>query len=180
MIKSKFWSFGFFIIGGVSVFFFLMWISATSQIYFGRPFLIKFGSPDNMRSMHFNFALSLIVTLLFSSVFVSNANIINIDVANKTISLKGLFARKKLYAFDQIDGYIQTEQRDGAGSTYRVIYLVKGDKYIARITNFFCSNFGELREGLSDLKYLGFKHFNIIDSFKVLLGLPIYHQESKF
>ncbi len=121
--------------------------------------------------------LSLFGLILFGSVLVSSAKIVIIDTIGGSISFKNMLFRNEIvFAFDELDGYVETIQRDGNSNEYSVIYLVKEAKYVAKVSDFFCSNYNELKQGLGGLKYLGIKKFNIIDSFKVLCGLSVYHK----
>ena len=120
---------------------------------------------------HFQMTAFSLGFLLFGGVFTYGANFISIDTLNKKIEFKNLITRRTtLYSFDNIDGYVDTLQRDGRGNTYKAIYLVKGNKFLARISSFFYSNYNELKDGLHDLTYLGFQNFGIADSFRVLFG----------
>ena len=174
MVKSKF---PFFSSWGlmclVSIFFFVLFLSSFSQVYLGKSILIKMNTESNQS---FNIYLSVLGCLLFGIVFVSNANIISIDTNARVLSFDNFITKKlKRYSFDNLDGYIDCTQRDGASNEYNVIYLVKEQKYVAKITSFSCSNFNEMKNGLTSLNYLGNRRFTLLDSLKVMLGLSVYH-----
>jgi hypothetical protein len=172
MIKSKFWTFGFCLIALMAIFFLFLLVSAISQYYLDTTiFKISMQTP---REAYVQMTLFILAFILFSSVFIYGANAIHIDTLNKTIKFKNIITRRtRLYSFSSLDGFVDTVQRDGRMSSYKVSYLVKDKKFIARISRFFCSNYDELRNGLSDLTYLGYQDFGMIDSFKVLFGKDI-------
>lgn len=123
---------------------------------------------------HVQLTLFILAAFFFCSVFIYGANAIYIDTLNRTIKFKNIITRRtRLYSFDNLKGYVTTLQRDGRGNSYKAIYLVKDEKFVARISSFFCSNYDELKRGLDDLTYLGFQNFGIIDSFKVLFGMDV-------
>ena len=172
MIKSKFWAFGFWLMALLTILFLFLLFSAISQYYFNwEIFKISMGTPFEA---HFLLTLFVSAILIFGSIFTYGANAIYIDPANKTIKFKNIITRKtRSYSFDNFDGYVDTLQRDGRGNSYKAIYLVKEKRFIAKISSFFYSNYNELKDGLSDLPYLGFQTFGIIDSFKVLFGIDV-------
>ena len=172
MIKSNFWAMGLWMMALVSLTFLLLFISSISKYYFDiQIFKISMRNPSEA---HLEMGTFVIAFLLFGSIFMSGANQISIDTSKKTVSFRNIITQKlKVYSFNELDGYVDTLQRDGRGASYKTIYLVKNEKYIAKISTFFCSNFDNLKSGLSDLNYLGFKDFGLIESFKVLFGMKI-------
>jgi hypothetical protein len=171
MIKSRF-SFGFWLMLLLTALFLFLLVCAISQYYFHKEiFKISMGTSSEA---HLQLAFFSIAALLFGSVFTYGANKICIDTTSKSITLKNIITQKvKSYSFDSIDGYVDTMQRDGRGNSHKTIYLAKDRKFVVKISSFFCSNYNELRDGLTDLTYFGYQSFNIIDSFRVLLGLNV-------
>jgi hypothetical protein len=156
----------------ITALFLVLLISGISQYYFGKT-LINI-SMDTPSEAHLQLTLFGLAVLLFGSILVYDANVIRIDTLGKLITFRNIITQKiKSYSFDTLDGYVDTLQRDGRGNSYKTIYLVKDKKYIAKISNFYCSNYDELKDGLSKLTYLGFQNFNIIDSFRVLFGMDM-------
>ena len=118
----------------------------------------------------FQFVLPTIGIVLFGSQLWRDANIISIDTFGKTITFQNLFTKKKrLYDFNYFDGFIDMNQRSKSG-TYRVVYLVRENRYIEKISSFYYSNLDDLQAALTPMKYLGFKKFSILKSIKVLFN----------
>jgi hypothetical protein len=172
MIKSKFWTLGFWLMAILTIFFLFLLVSAISQYYFDKT-LFKI-SMTTAREAHVQMTLFVLAFLLFGSVFVYGANAIYIDTLNKSIKFKNIITRKtRIYSFANLDGYVDTIQKDGRMNSYKVSYLVKNKKFVAKISTFFCSNYDELINGLKGLTYLGFQDFGINDNFKVLFGKEV-------
>lgn len=172
MIKSKFGGFGFYLMALLMLFFLFLLLSAVLQYYFGIE-LFRI-SMRNEFEAHIQIALFCIALLIFGSVFTYNANITYIDTANKYLILRNIITQKSTkYYYADLDGYVDTLQRDGWRNSYKTIYLVKNKKYIIKISDFFYSNYDELQKGLNGVTYLGIKNFNVFDSFKVLFRMDI-------
>jgi hypothetical protein len=57
---------------------------------------------------------------------------------------------------------------DGYQANYNVIYLIKGDKRIEKISSYYFSNYKELKAGLEQLRYLGYRDFGFFKNLKIL------------
>ena len=143
-------------------------VSAFSQTFLDFQ-IIKMHMPTTKAKI-FQFVLPTIGMLLFGSQLWRDANVILIDSFTKTITFQNLFTRKsRLYDFNYFDGFIDMNQSSKSG-TYRVVYLVKEKKYIEKISSFYYSNLDDLQNGLTPIKYLGFKRYSIFKSIKILFG----------
>jgi len=172
MIKSKLNILGIWGgIGFVFIFFFIQSISGFYQQYSGKPLLLDM---DARHSLVFNTYVMLMFSLLYGGIFIKSAKIICVNSNDNSISIKNIITREtKIFSYNFLDGYVDGIQYFGIGLSSNAIYLVKGRKCIAKITSFSCSNYDEIKSGLSGLKYLGNKKFTIIDNWKVLFGLPV-------
>lgn len=112
----------------------------------------------------------LLISILFGTVFILGANVTIIDGVNKLVSYTNIVTRKKkIFYYDEIDGYIDTTQ-SSKGSDYEVMYLVSKDKYVAKMSSNIYSNYDDLKKGLTDIKHLGYRDFDLIDRSKIFLG----------
>lgn len=106
----------------------------------------------------------------FCSFLWREANIITIDTIRNIIAFKNIFTRHtdKL-SFDGISGYVDTLQRTRRDN-YKVLYLVQDKRYVKKISAAIYKNFDELQDGLSSVKYLGFKKLGLKERFQILFN----------
>lgn len=96
-----------------------------------------------------------------------NYKITIIDTGLKTISFKMfLLPITRTYPLDYFEGYINTIVKDKYGE-YKCYYLVKEGKLMYKMSGRFYSNIGQLYEGLSSLKDLGFLKLSTSLSIKI-------------
>lgn len=174
MVKSKSNTFGFWLLAGGIIFFTFLIICGITQYYFNFT-IIKIDI-RNQRSFNASVVIDLIGCLIFGLILSSRASVIEIDSENvlKTISFKNLFTRQtKIYAFEEFDGYIRTRLWHRQFNENKTICLIKDGKVVRKIDNFFYSNFEELKQGLKDMEYLGYKGMGIVNSWKVFWNQPI-------
>ena len=80
-----------------------------------------------------------------------------------------MFSLRQGYIINELQGYIETEYV----SRVNIIYLIKDNKQIERISENYYSNFENLKLGLSSLNYMGKRTFNIYTYLKVLFRFPV-------
>src|SRR5215213_2488812 len=159
MIKSRHNTFGFWLLAGAMAVFVFLTVCCITKFYF--DFTIVEIHIRNQRSFNGWMAITGIALLAFGSILSSRVSSIEIHYENghtKTIKFKNLFTgRAKTYFFEEFDGYIRTKLWHKQFNENKTLCLIKGGRVIRKIDNFFYSNFGELENGLKDMKYLGYK-----------------------
>lgn len=117
----------------------------------------------------------LVFTLFFIYVWIwlvfgeLRTKIIYIDFAYSSFTIKrflGLSASKSYY-FDTFDGYKTSILFSQSGS-YEYLYLMIGNKKIIKLSEFYHSNYKELKQFVinQNIKYLGFESYSFIKEFK--------------
>jgi len=104
-----------------------------------------------------------------------NAKIISVDTVSKTISLTNYFTKKtQTFSYNDFDGQFDTVIKHGR---YRRLYdafgLTKDRFVVYRIDSYYYSNYEELKDGLSEIKGLGYIEFGFVDNIKILLQCPV-------
>ncbi len=156
MIRSRINTYGFWV-GPVM----LLIISGFSilVLYFGedRKDIIP------VLSLWIFFIVLLAAPLLYSI-------LITIDPSEKTINITRFFTRQKIiYKFSDFDGYVTMMVTPARGRPYEVLYLVKNEKFILKISSIVYSNFNDLKNELKGLKYLGNLKFSYGTMLKIFL-----------
>ncbi len=104
-----------------------------------------------------------------------NCTTIYIDTFSKTISFRNIIINStRIYRFDELQGYVESSYKV-KGGTERVIYLVKDDKRVERITENYYSNYDELKQGLSSINYMGVRIFYFFEHLKILFRMTVYN-----
>jgi hypothetical protein len=95
---------------------------------------------------------------------------ISIDNQNIQVgSFYGLGA-KKLYDYTELDGFITSQIPVLYSTTYEYLYLIKGGKKVAVVSDFYHSNYAALKLALSDkVVFLGDRPFKMSTEIKELL-----------
>ncbi len=110
--------------------------------------------------------LTFTLTWLFHGEF--RTKMIKIEIGNDFLIVKkfgGLSPGKK-FSFYEIDGF-KTSILPSRGGDYEYLYLMQGDRKIAKISNFYHKNYDSLKEALKGkVKDLGFEKFRYLDEFK--------------
>jgi len=118
--------------------------------------------------------IGLFFLLISGSQLWRDAKRISINPYEKTITFIHLFTRKvTIYNFENLEGYVDLYQPSKGGS-YRVLYLVKGNKYIEKISTFIYSNVDEMESEIKEIKYLGLQQFSYIKSIKILFRQDVF------
>ena len=175
MTKSKFRISGFWFLFVVTAYVTINFISVFLEICFDikflKPLTLTNGQSDFLIFQIWAFGLLAIV---FVPIIYFNAVIVNIDNYNNTISFKNIFTNKeRTYQFTDFEGYVDTSWRDGFQGNYNVIYFIKDDKRIEKISSYYYSNYRELKIGLDSLTYIGNREFGLFKNLRILFGQKV-------
>ncbi|HYD90176.1 MAG TPA: hypothetical protein VEA37_01675 [Flavobacterium sp.] len=114
-------------------------------------------------------------TLLFFSLIMFMADIrtkaIAIDFYEDDIRIRPFIGlgRQKIYRIGELDGF-QSSIINSKGGTYLILYLMKDNRKVGKITEFYHSNYNEIHEFcVRNLKDLGSVRTNIITEIKDIL-----------
>ncbi len=160
MIKSKTNTFGF-------------WFSIVMTLFSICIGVSQFFQESGNQSKIIVLIVGVFLTLLFGSQLWRNSKHILIDTIRKTIIFTNFFTKQKtVYSFSDIEGYVDLYQ-PARGGSYRVLYLVKGGKFVEIVSTFIYSNVYEIEKALQPIKYLGLKDFSYLNSIRILLKLKV-------
>jgi hypothetical protein len=169
VIKSKF---------NITGFWFLTLVTTYCLINFTSSFLDFFFHITILKSLTlfrlddsnlFEVGSFAILSILFTPIICFNAVVVTIDSFDKTISFKNVLSKKeRTYSFNELDGFVDTYYKDGYQAKFNIIYLVKNDMRIEKISGYFYSNYKDLKAGLESLAYLGFREFYLFKNLKIL------------
>lgn len=132
--------------------------------------------PSQNRIILVGLAVFIIIWFLVLFIELSeNAKIISVDTLSKTISLTNYFTKKvQTFSFKDFDGQFDTVVKHGK---YRRLYDVFGltkDKFVVyRIDSYYYSNYEDIKDGLLEIKGLGYFEFGLVDNIKILLKHPV-------
>jgi hypothetical protein len=113
--------------------------------------------------MFLSINLLLIVILYFNE-------LVSIDIKKKQISFKKIFAKKKTFSFDDIDGYV-VERLKGRGGKY-LYYFIKDGYVVCRFNDLATTNWEEIKNGFEEIGYKKLSYKGII-SLNCILGMRI-------
>jgi hypothetical protein len=91
-----------------------------------------------------------------------------IKIDNNTLKAKGFLGLgyAKQYSFNEFDG-ISTSILPSRWGTYEFLYLIKDNKKVIKISEYYHKNYFEMKQSLiSQCKYLGEKRFNFFVEIK--------------
>ena len=122
--------------------------------------------------------LTIFLITWFLALFIElseNAKIISVDTLRKTISLTNYFTKKtQTFSFKDFDGQFDTVVKHGRDRRiYDAFGLTKEKFVIYRIDSSYYSNYEELKNGLLEIKNLGYVEFGLVDKIKILLKYPV-------
>jgi len=161
MVKSQFKTFGF-------------WAMSVATLFGPILFFSGFLDSRTPEQSTVCFVLGPVFMFLFGSQLWRDAKILSIDTLSHTISFTNLFTRHhSKYSITNFDGFVDMYQPTHGGSC-RVLYLVKGKKFVKKISGYYYSNLDELQNALAPLKYMGQQSFNLFKSIQILFGVPVY------
>lgn len=92
---------------------------------------------------------------------------ININLNKNEIIVKRFFGLiTENYRFSEIDGW-KYSHLSSRGGTYEYLYLIKDEKKIVKISQFYHKNYFKLKNEIQGkLKYLGYENFSFLDELK--------------
>ena len=175
MTKSKFRISGFWFLFVMTTYITINFISVVLEVCFGikflKPLTLTHGQSDFLIFQIWTFGLLAIV---FVPIIYFNAVVVTIDNLNKTISFKNIFTKKeRVYVFTELDGYVDTSWKNGYQANYNIIYFIKEDKRIEKISSYYYSNYKELQAALDSLVYMGYREFGLFTNLKLLVRLKV-------
>jgi hypothetical protein len=140
---------------------------------YGLIYMLTGGFPTVSIKGHIALGVVLFILISLYGKMLWDVKAIIIDTESKTITFKNRYTRKqKLYSFDFFDGYVTTYQYTKFGS-FKIVYFVKDQKLIYKVSKAFYSNQSEILNALSPLKDLGRIEYSFTDSVKNLLGKKV-------
>ena len=100
---------------------------------------------------------------------------ISIDIAQKTITFRNRFTSStKTFDLADFEGFTTYYQQTKFGS-FKVIYFVKDQTLVYKMSRAFYSNQSELIDAIrSDIKDLGELQYSFLDSLKTLFGQKVF------
>ncbi len=124
---------------------------------------------------YFHIICFFMLSIISVPLTILNYTLITIDTVSKQIIFKNIFINSvRTYDFNELQGYVTSSHRDKYGMQ-RVIYLVKDEKRVERITELSYSNYDELLEGLSSLNYFGNRIFYWYPHMKILFRMTVFN-----
>lgn len=116
--------------------------------------------------------LSLMIPQLWS-----NSKLFIFNTIDKTITFTHFLTRQKpVYNFTDIDGYVDLIAQPARGRPFSVLYLVKDEKLIEKISSFIYSTIDEIEQGLKATKYLGKQEFSFLKQLRIFLGQKVLNK----
>ena len=115
--------------------------------------------------LFFVFFLFIWVWLVFGEL---RTKIIKAAIDNTQITVSGFFGlgARKYYLLAQFDGF-ETALLPSRYDTYEYLYLMKNGKKIVKLSQFYHSNYAELKSDLTNkIKNLGRKKMNLLQEIK--------------
>jgi hypothetical protein len=143
MIKSKTKTIGF-------------WMTPVMTVFFVGLSILTLKLPEKERLIP-QILVLVFLTLSISQLWVST-KLITINTVEQTITFTNFFLQRKLVLdFKDLDGYVDFIEKPARGRPFRVIYLVRNESYVHKISSFIYSNLDEMEAGLKGIQYLGTK-----------------------
>jgi len=170
MVKSKFSVSGFWFLTIMTAYSVFNLLSVLLEFFFDvtflKPLTLTNGQSDNLLFQIISFS---VLSVLFVPIIYFNAVAITIDNFNKIILFKNIFTKKeRLYSFTELDGFVDTYYKDGFQAKFDIIYLVKNEKRVEKISGYYYSNYFDLKKGVDTLTYIGFREFYLFKNLKIL------------
>ena len=172
MIKSKFSSTGIFLLWFMTLTLLLMsYLAVAVLLHFFQIEIVK----TTLTNPEFIIVLLVYPLLIFiaSEQIKMNSSIIYVNPSGTIITFKNYFTRyKRVYLLNEFEGYIDTLVESPRGD-FRVLYLVRNNKLTNKMSGRIYSNLEEIEQGLTPLKYLGFRKFSLKWSLNVFFNRTI-------
>jgi hypothetical protein len=103
-------------------------------------------------------------------VFIYFNELVLIDVKKKQVTFKKIFAEKKTFSFDDIDGYV-VERLNGRGGK-NLYYFIKDNFVVCRFNDVATTNWDEIKNGFEEIGYKKLSYKGLI-SLNCILGIKI-------
>lgn len=170
-IKSKYNTFGCWLLGCITTFFTALLVlelivDFDNQVYLLNPRITYNQIVVDVLLV----AVPAIFFLFISATFIKR---ISVDNIGRTITFKNLLTRQiKIYNFSDFDGFIDTFLNH-QHSSYKTIGFIKDKRMVRYIDSCWVSNYDEIRKSLFDMKNLGEYRFGMLGQLKFVLRKPI-------
>lgn len=162
-MKSKFTYSSYFLLVLICVFGYLIYIIVP--VFFNNPFYDGKLFPKI-------FVPSLVI---FSFVYLLigelRTKVIIVEIEKDEIRIKRFFGIKvETYKISEISGW-KYSHLTSRGGTYEYLYLIKNERKIIKISQFYHKNYSQLKNEIKiKLKCLGYEKFSLIDEFKEIFS----------
>lgn len=162
-MKSRF-KFGAYFVAVLSIIFTIMMLLSFSVYLFG--IIVPIGI-----ALLFYFWLILVwIWLVYGEL---RTKAVAVYVAFDYFTVKGYLGLgpEKTYYFNEVDGYL-TAILPAKGTSYEYLYIVKGGKKVIKLSQFYHSNYAELKDTISstNIKDLGYEDFSYGRELKEIFG----------
>lgn len=120
------------------------WVSPLMAILIvGMSLFILSAGPVGKDKVVVSIYLSVMLLLLIPQIWITSKSI-TINTSERTIIIKHFFTgHQVIYHFTDIDGYVDMLQPP-RGRSFRVLFLVKDEKFIQKISSLIYSNIEEI------------------------------------
>ena len=116
---------------------------------------------------------AVIILLLIYGKMLWDANAVTIDLDKQTIQFTNRYTRKKTaYPINYFDGYVTTYQRTKVAD-FKVVYLIKYNKLLYKISRAIYSNQDQLLASLPSLPNIGLIELSFIDRLRSRIGKKV-------
>lgn len=118
------------------------------------------------------FVLFFFVLVTYWIITEIRKKLITVSIQSSTMLVGAFYGigSKKIYDYTEFDGFITTQVPVLYAATYEYLYLIKGDKKIVILSDFYHRNYAALKLVLGDkLVFLGDQPFNMSSEIKELL-----------
>ncbi|MEO6851291.1 MAG: hypothetical protein ABI166_11695 [Mucilaginibacter sp.] len=153
-MKSKFSGWAYFLAFYASIFTGLLLLCFLADVIW-----------NNIMPAYFYFIISGAVIFVWTWVVFGELRnkVISIEIGYNSITIKRYLGLgpSKVYYFEQLDGY-KTSILASRAVEYEYLYIMAGDKKIAKLSEYYHKNYKELKEMLTNEKFkdLGFEDYN--------------------
>lgn len=141
--------------------------------FYGFVYLLFGGFSNESTSGNFALLIVLIILIWLYGKMLWDAKAITIDTEAKNITFKNRYTQNQCsYKFDFFDGFVTYYQYTKFG-TFKVIYFVKKQRLLFKVSKAFYSNQDEILSAVSSIKDMGILKYSFMDSIRNLLGKKV-------
>ncbi len=152
----------------------LLTADTLSHYFFGVDIIRKADQGKNQGFLLILVLIGFIAILFNTFTTLRFVKIIFIDLNAKTISFRNMLTKNtKVFSFTDFDGYYDITKTTASGYTYKEILLMKDNKMVEKISQYFYRNFDELVDSVRDVNSLGIFDYGFQERIRMLLGLKI-------